>query len=182
MGLDIVEFVMAVEVAFGVDIENADAERLRTPRDVITHLRGRLPAAESNSCLTQQAFHRTRRALITRFGRRRYALRPATALAGVVPAAGRSDHWRALRDDLGVETWPKFPEPGWRDSRSGRLQTLGDLAGHLAIWSPAAVKAGAGWTDAEIERVVVRLVEMEFGVDMAKYTLDSSFVEDMNVD
>ena len=77
MGLDIVELVMAVEAAFGVDIPDADAERLRTPRDVATYLRTRLPTAtDSGSCLTQQAFYRTRRAVASRFGRRRDALRP----------------------------------------------------------------------------------------------------------
>jgi acyl carrier protein len=48
--------------------------------------------------------------------------------------------------------------------------------------SPTAVKAGAGWTDAEIERAVVALVEAEFGVDVAKFTLESRFVDDMGVD
>jgi acyl carrier protein len=183
MGLDIVEFVMAVEVAFGIDIANADAERLRTPRDVLTHVRSRLPDAPTGApCITQQAFYRTRRALITRFGRRRRALRPATALAGLVPAAGRAEHWRALRADLAVEAWPRFPEPGWRTDRFDGPQTLGDLARHLAQRNAAAMKGGAGWTDAEIERTVIALIESELGVDMAKFTLDSSFVEDMGAD
>jgi len=174
---------MAVEVAFGVEIADADAERIRTPRDLMTHLRGRLPDAPDGApCLTQQAFYQTRRAIVHRFGRRRAALRPATALAGVIPAAGRAEHWRALRADLAVEAWPRFPEPGWRTDALGGPQTLGDLARHLAMRNPAAVKSGAGWTDAEIERVVTALVEAEFGVDMAKFTLDSSFVDDMGVD
>ena len=183
MGLDIVEFVMAVEAAFGLEIADAEAERLRTPRDVIAYLRGHLPDAPDGApCLTQQAFYRTRRAVVARFGRRRGALRPATALAGVGPAAGRAEHWRALRADLGVDAWPRFPEPGWRSDLLGGPHTLGELAGHLALRSPAAVKAGGGWTDAEIEHGVVALVEAEFGVDMAKFTLNSSFVEDMGVD
>lgn len=183
MGLDIVEFVMAVEAAFGVEIADADAERLRTPRDVVAYVRGCLPdAPDCAPCLTQQAFYRTRRAVMSRFGRRREALRPATALAGVIPAAGRAQHWRALRTDLAVEAWPRFPEAGWRTDVLGGPRTLGDLAGYLATHSPAAVKAGAGWTDAEIERVVIALVEAEFGVDMGKFTLESGFVDDMGVD
>ena len=183
MGLDIVEFIMAVEAAFGVEISDADAARIRTPRDLITHLRGRLPGAPTGSpCLTQQAFYRTRRAIVTRFGRPRGALRPATALAGLIPAAGRAEHWRALRTDLRVEEWPRFPEPGWRSDLFGGPRTLGELAGHLALRSPAAVKAGGGWTDADIERTVVAIVEAELGVDMAKFTLDARFVDDMGVD
>ena len=137
MGLDIVEFVMAVEVAFGVDIANAEAERLRTPRDVVTHLRGRLANAPNGApCRSQQAFYRTRRAIVSRFGRPRGALSPRTALAGEIPAAGRAEHWRALRLDLAVEAWPRFPEPSWRTEDLGVPQTLGDLAGT----SPSAIR------------------------------------------
>jgi acyl carrier protein len=183
MGLDIVELVMAVEVAFGVDIPDAHAERLRTPRDVATYLRARLPTAPGGaSCLTQQAFYRTRRAVVSRFGRRRDALRPATALTSVIPADGRSEHWRALRSDLRVEAWPRLSAPGWQNCVLGGARTLGDLAGHLATWSPGAVKAGAGWTETEIERAVLTLVEAETGVDMTKHTIDSRFVDDMGLD
>lgn len=35
MGLEGVELIMAYEEAFGVQFTNADAERMRTPRDVI---------------------------------------------------------------------------------------------------------------------------------------------------
>jgi len=183
MGLDIVEFIMAVEVAFDVEIADHDAAQIRTPRDLVTHLRGRLPPAPDGApCLTQRAFYQTRRAIVRRFRRPRAALRPATALAGAIPAAGRSEHWRALGNDLAVEAWPRFPEPGWRTDVLGGPRTLGDLARHLAIRNPAAVKSGAGWTDAEIVGVVTAFIEAEFGVDMSRFTLDSSFVEDMGVD
>src|SRR5262249_13742574 len=149
---------------FGIDIADADAERLRTPRNVVSYLRPRLSVATGGvSCLTQQAFYRTRRAVVRRFGRRRAALRPRTALVGIIPAAGRGEHWRALRDDLGVERWPRFAAPGWRARMLGGSSTLGELAGYLATWHPAAVKDGAGWTDAEIERAVLDLVEAETG-------------------
>jgi hypothetical protein len=41
---------------------------------------------------------------------------------------------------------------------------------------------GSGWTTTEIERAVVTLIEVDAGVDMWRHTLDSSFVEDMNLD
>ena len=42
MGLDTVEFIMAVEHTFDIDIPNADAERLRSPGDVVTYLATRV--------------------------------------------------------------------------------------------------------------------------------------------
>jgi acyl carrier protein len=38
MGLDIVEFVIAVEGSFGIDIPDKDAESLETPRLLIEYL------------------------------------------------------------------------------------------------------------------------------------------------
>jgi acyl carrier protein len=38
MGLDIVEFVIAVEGSFGIDIPDKDAESLETPRILIEYL------------------------------------------------------------------------------------------------------------------------------------------------
>jgi acyl carrier protein len=42
MGLDIVEFVIAVEGSFGIDIPDKDAESLETPRLLIEYLGGHL--------------------------------------------------------------------------------------------------------------------------------------------
>jgi hypothetical protein len=70
----------------------------------------------------------------------------------------------------------------WSTEHLGAPTRLGDLAGHLAVYSPAVVKANAGWTDKQIHQVVIALIEAEFGLERAKFTLDSSFVEDMHVD
>jgi acyl carrier protein len=56
MGPDTVEFIVAAEVGFALEIADADAARIATPRDLIPYLRARLPAADDAPCLTQQAF------------------------------------------------------------------------------------------------------------------------------
>jgi len=40
--LDVVELVMELEDAFGIEIPDDDAEKLRTVRDAIDYLRGRV--------------------------------------------------------------------------------------------------------------------------------------------
>ena len=63
MGLDSVEFVMAVEEAFQIAIPDGEAERMLTPRQVVDYILGRLGAAERRVCLEQRAFYRLRRAV-----------------------------------------------------------------------------------------------------------------------
>ncbi len=46
MGLDGVELVMAFEEEFGIEIADADAERMQTPRDVIDHISRSFPERE----------------------------------------------------------------------------------------------------------------------------------------
>ncbi len=183
MGLDIVEFIMATEVAFALDIPDADASRIATPRQLVAYLRGRLPAADRAQCLTQRAFYRVRESVAGQAGVTRAAVRPSTALDAVLPGVTRRDAWRASGRALGVEAWPALPGAGWfgRSSREGP-PTVGAAARHLATWGPAAVKAGAGWTDREIEGCVVALIEADLGVDMTRYTLDVEFVRDLGVD
>src|SRR2546425_8924482 len=62
MGLDSVEFVMALEEAFGLYIPDVDAVSLTTPRKVIDYLEKRLAPAESPQCVDQMAFYSVRRA------------------------------------------------------------------------------------------------------------------------
>lgn len=183
MGLDIVEFIMATEVAFALDIADADAARIATPRQLVAHLRARLPAADHAPCLTQQAFYRVRNSVAAQAGLPRAELRPSTPLDTALPGVTRRDAWRAWGRALGVEAWPSLPGTGWfgRRFREGP-PTLGAVAHHLATWAPAAVKHGAGWTDREIAACVVALIEADLGVDMTRHTLDAEFVRDLGVD
>ena len=184
MGLDIVEYVLALESTFGITIPDADARRLETPRLVIDYLAGRLPLADEpvidRPCFTQRAFYRARAAAAARFAVPVKELGPAAALR---PLVGGRDGWRALRADLGAYDWPRLHSDHWLGTHLGGVRTLGELARHLALYDRALLRpAGAPWTRQEIETVVLQLLERETGVEMAKYTLDSRFVKDMGLD
>src|SRR5687767_10653370 len=118
MGLDIIEFIMATEVAFGLDISDADAARIATPRDLIAHLRARLPRVEHAPCLSQQAFYRVRDNVVAQIGVPRVDVRPSTPLAAVLPDVTRRDAWRAWGQALGAESWGPLPGTGWFGRRS----------------------------------------------------------------
>ena len=55
MGLDIVELVMTVEEAFGIDIPDRDAERLRTIGDLYWYVREHAPSASVPTVDSQHA-------------------------------------------------------------------------------------------------------------------------------
>jgi acyl carrier protein len=185
MGLDIVEYVIALEGAFGIEIPDADAVGLETPRLLIDYLASRLPVATESPgvpyCLTQRAFYRTRTAAARRFAVPPKSLRPATDLRELM--GERISEWGEFRLDLGAREWPRLQSENWWSSYRGGVTTLGQLAGHLALYDTALVRPpGSPWTRTEIEALVLQLLEGETGVDISKYTLDSRFVRDMGLD
>jgi hypothetical protein len=183
MGLDIVEYVLAVEGALDIDIPDKDAEGLETPRILIDYLCRRLDAAGDRNfnCLSQRAFYRARNATSERFDLDRRSLRPETVLADVM--SSRTSEWKALGTDIGSTEWPRLKSDNWVASRLGGVSTLGELAKHLSTYDVAAMRnPDAAWTRQEIQAVVLNLLEIELGVDMRRYTLDSRFVRDMGLD
>jgi hypothetical protein len=183
MGLDIVEFVIAVEGALDIHIPDKDAERLETPRMLVDYLSQRLGATGQGelNCLSQRAFYRARRATARRFGVERRSLRPKTVLADVM--GSRTSEWKELRADIGSAEWPRLKSDNWLTSRVGGVSSLGELAQHLGAYDVAAMRTpDAPWARKEIQAVVLRLLETELGVDMSRYTLDSQFVRDMGLD
>lgn len=184
MGLDLVELVLAIEGSFGIHIPDADAELLETPRLVVDYLSAHLsamPAAHSPPCLTQRAFYSVRAAAARRFGGDARATRPGTALLDVV--GRRASEWSALGEDVRATRWPRLKGTGWRSALSTGATTFGDLASHLAVFDAAAVRGREiPWSRREIERLVTTIIEVELGVNMARFSLDSRFVRDMGLD
>jgi acyl carrier protein len=110
MGLDSVELVMAFEEAFGVAIEDADAEKMITPGHVIDHIVRCRGVGTKNLCVTRRAFHRIRERLME-VGVQRSAIRPGTSLAEFFPEDTRRSLWAIARGPISVHQWPELVRP-----------------------------------------------------------------------
>jgi acyl carrier protein len=113
MGLDAVEIVMKVEDAFEISIENAEAEKIVTPRQLIELVMGKVGRTDRAQCLTQRAFHRLRASLIRHTGLGRSAVKPETRMAVLLPLQTRTVALREVLDDIGVAASPELVRPGW---------------------------------------------------------------------
>ena len=184
MGLDGVEFVIALEDSFGVEISDPVAGGMRTPRDVIEHLLATLPTTSAGPCLSQRAFYRLRRGLQTQVGIARCEILPSTELDAVMPRDGRDDAWDRVRSEFAGSKLPASPS---RSNWLRKLLSLGpvrarDAVRYAVAYSPRTLLDDQAWTRGQITEVVRALCEEEFGVDMTRFTLDSEFVRDMGVD
>jgi hypothetical protein len=184
MGLDIVEYVIAVEQAFEIDIPDRDAARLETPAKLIDYLCARLGESADGPSLIQTAFYWLRRALVDELGISHDAIRPATAITELTDRS-ENDVWKGVARRLEVN--PKFlthaPVVKWLAKLvRARGRTVGDVARQLAMLHPSAFKRDAeGWTRAQITEVALRLVEYETGMPVGPAHLHRSFVRDLGM-
>jgi hypothetical protein len=178
MGLDLVEFAMAVENAFGLYLPEADAADLATPGLLVDYLMKRLPPADTGQCLDQIAFYRIRKAAMQVLGAPRGAIRPETPWASVVPDEARRRQWGLIQHASGLPAWPKLSM--WR-SFSGDAETVGKTSRFIATRCPGALKgAGGPWTRAEVEEVIRRLMADQLGI--AHFDWNDHFVRDLRLE
>ena len=147
MGMDGVEIVMAVEERFGIAIEDAEAERIRTPGQLIDLVAAKLGLTSASICRTRRAFHRIRRTFMSRFGCDRKSIRPEVRLDVLIPRPSRTKVWRGLQQEFGATTWPKLFYPPYislgivgcgaasyfLSNRLGMLDLINGLAGVLTV-------------------------------------------------
>ncbi len=111
MGLEAVEFVLDCEEAFGVGIADAEAEKLRTPRQAADCIWEKLRTVEATGCQTQRAFYRIRRAVCARTGQPRNTITPESLLADLLPSDMTGPDWQAVLDALPPGKWPAPVRP-----------------------------------------------------------------------
>lgn len=139
MGLEGVEIVMAVEERFGVAIEDSDAEKLLTPRDLIDCVMRKVGYTDHAQCLTQRAFHRLRVSLMRKFGLKRNQIKPATLLAALFPRRDRRERIQEILDDLGIVKPIELVRPGWLHKTIVALI----FAGGATVWFCLAMRPAA---------------------------------------
>ncbi len=175
MGLDLLEFTLAVEDSFGLSIPDADLAQIDTPRRVIDYLVDRLPGASRDLCLEQRAFYRLREGVARAFDVSRERVQRETLWEELLGATDKRRRWNLLQRAVAMPTWPRLPPWG---TFSGNARTVGATARYLAAYAPSALKPmSEGWTRSEIARVVTALMGYELLV--MEFTEDSRFVADL---
>ena len=177
MGLDLLEFTLAIEESFGLYLPEADAVRLVTPGQIIDYLEGRLPPAVSPQCLDQLAFYHIRRASMKVLSRPRDAFRPDVLWRDVLLPDHQRRHWELVGQAVGLSKWPKLSLWG---SWPKDVESMGGTARFLAMRCPSAVKGQApAWTRREITEVITRLMAEELGV--TAFNMGDRFVQDLGL-
>jgi len=133
MGLDAVEIVMAVEDVFDIQIEDAEAEKVLTPAQLIDLVMGKVATATTDVCLTHRSFNLLRGFFVRRCAFERKQVRPEMELSTAFPPTERKARLQLLSTELSIESLPQLVRPGWL---TAMLATITFAAGlTAAVWS-----------------------------------------------
>jgi acyl carrier protein len=178
MGLDGVEFIMAVEEAFQIAIPDEDGERMMTPGDVVTYVLGRVGSEQALGCMEQRAFYRLRRASIRVFRQPREAIRPTTRWDDILPKRQKRHNWRLLHQATGTPHWPRLTALG---RVPDSVATIGDMARYLVTHGEGIFQRPTeGWSRQRIEATITRIMREVLGI--TEFRWDQEFVRDLGVD
>jgi hypothetical protein len=113
MGLDAVEIVMELEEAFDIRLEDAEVEKLSTPRNMIEVVMGKIAQADAEGCLTQRAFNLLRAALLVQLPLKRRDITPQARMADLASRPHRKILLECLKAELGTPALPSLVRPKW---------------------------------------------------------------------
>lgn len=138
MGLDGVELVMSVEESFGITLEDAEAEAILTPGDLINVVLRKVSVSTASACLAQRAFHRVRASLMRQLALPRATIVPSAALTALIPADRRVEVLDVMSEAFALKQTPPLGRPklitntiGWFSVAGGILMTVFLLARDL---------------------------------------------------
>lgn len=165
MGLDGVELVMAVEEAFDIQIEDAAAAKLLTPRLLTDYVLSQVTTATATVCLTQRAFNLLRKSLIHKCGFKRSQIAPEVSLPRLLPKPQRRKIIRQVMAELSIKKSPEFVRPKWLKTGLFVAAVLSGVAAVLLARPSAApvslmlfavVAAGIGVMGAKLTQPLCR--------------------------
>ncbi len=187
MGLESVELVLAFEEVFQISISDQEAERMRTPRDVIDCISAKLDATVHGDAVVIRSKEESAWVQLTN------ALRTSGMTDGAnrdqkldevfANRGSRQQQWRQLQQQLKTKVWPHLRWFGLSTDFPAHLKTLGDLSDwmshhHLQRLAEDELKA---LTRADIALLIKHIVLDQLGLPEEKYGEDKRFVEDMGL-
>jgi hypothetical protein len=177
MGLDAVEIIMGWEQAFEIEITDAEAETIRTPRTAIDLITSKLEVKENitDICPLIRTYYRVQQALQAVLNLQQSQIQPDSKLRHLLPQQQRSETWQQIRSYLGVPKLPKISAiPIFMPI------TVQDLVDWLTAHYPSYfISPDERWTHQQI-RTVVRAVIKDV-VGTSGFTDDNDFVKEIGV-
>jgi acyl carrier protein/uncharacterized membrane protein len=125
MGLDSVELIIEFEKTFGIEIPDADAEKLTTVGSVHEYIYKRIKSEETKRCTTQIVFYKLRKYCSGNFNIPKNEFTTQTDLNTIFPVENRRDKYESFSNSIKLDT------PGL--TLNNRLESILNTTGLVSI-------------------------------------------------
>ncbi|NER16063.1 acyl carrier protein [Spongiivirga citrea] len=197
MGLDSVELVMSIEDKFGIQIEDSEAEKIRTVQDFADIVFSRIITNPTDKCLTQIVFYRIRKVL-RNLSSTEKEIRPDTKISELLTQTQLKEKWSLLKTELGLEL-PNLVALDFNPELGSHVKIFGiKTIKRTTPVSKGTIRQLVDWTISlnrdkfidvekisskyEIERIICGITEDRIGVPISEIELHHSFTNDLGVD
>jgi len=178
MGLDSVEIVLGVEETFQIQIPDAAAAEMITPRDVINYVAQQVSTCPAGRCIAQETFFRLRRGFRNQIPALVPQFRLATSLKDVLHKDQWPQVWSAIRAQIGQPNWPETVP--WPHFWNRGPRTIRQLVYYIATRLPTSRPAvGEPWTREQIALRVRQVIDDVIG--KMDFDEDAHFIRDLRV-
>jgi acyl carrier protein len=113
MGLDDLEFVMALEDTFDITFEDNEIGKMKTPRQTVELITSKISMSDSNVCLSQRSFHLIRVFLQKKYNIERKNIRLTSTINDRIPFVNGKKLWKELKASCQFYLLPDLERPHW---------------------------------------------------------------------
>ncbi len=113
MGLEIVELVLVMEEAFGVELKDEEVTQAVTPRMLGDVIFSKLQSTEKHICQSQRAFYILRKAFLSIFDIERKSIIPDMQIQSLIAKSQEKKIWERIKTDVAARSWPQPVRPIW---------------------------------------------------------------------
>jgi hypothetical protein len=178
MGLELVEFTLAVEDAFGIFIPDTEAAAIITPGQLVEYVEMRIGKGVSLKCLEQRAFYKLRRAGMQVLSCPREAFKPDNSWVKLLHPKQHNRQWGLLKSAAGISPWPRLKP---LLSFGPTTQTVGQTARTVAATAAASLlRSNEGFNRIDIEKIIQGLMREQLGI--TKFEWSDRFLQDLGLD
>ncbi len=197
MGLDSVELIMSVEDKFGIEIPNAECEKINTVEDFANVVFKMISTQPTDKCLTQIIFYQIKK-VFKKLKINNIEIKPDTKLSDILPLSELKSNWDKIETELGLklpelvaldfnpnlDSYVKFL--GIRTIKRKKPVTKGTIR-QLIDWIISLnfeqiIDINKITSKYEVERIISGIISKNMGIPISEIEPKHSIVDDLGID
>lgn len=197
MGLDSVELIVSVEEKFGINITDAECEKIATVQDFVEKVFEKISIAPSEKCLSQIIFYRIRTAF-EKLNLSKNEITPNAPINELLSVINLKENWHQIETESGLKL-PELVKTDFNPSLDSHVKILGfrtfkrsqpvtkGTMRQLVDWVISLnfeeiIDIEKITSKYEVERVISGMISDSIGIPISEIELRHTLAGDLGID